>query len=123
MAITKQSQSLADAEIEAAVVTKKKPEISDDEKTNLSKKARKKGFIRSAIAELRLVEWPTFGYVINWSIVVIIFTLTLAVAVGGLDHVFDSGVKFLTCTSPQSGKQSVGECGTNLLENLTLRNN
>jgi len=59
------------------------------------------GFIKSIFAELAKVEWPSAGYVINWSIVIVIFTVFFSLSLGFIDNIYESGIKFVACTSPE----------------------
>ncbi len=50
-------------------------------------------FIREAKAELMKVNWPTKKQTINYTMVVVILSLVVAVFLGGLDYLFSSILK------------------------------
>ena len=88
---------------------------------NATKKA---GFLKSTTKELIKTEWPTLGYVLKWSSVIVLFTAIFALSVGAIDNVFDATVKYTTCIAPSStgGKGQEGsQCRDNLVKNLTFR--
>jgi len=80
---------------------------------------KKRGFLASTIDELKLTRWPSFGYVLRWSLVIILFTGLFAVVIGFFDNVFTSGIKFVDCSSPQGRNRPLAECRDDFLKNLT----
>ncbi|HBO16457.1 MAG: Preprotein translocase, SecE subunit [Candidatus Moranbacteria bacterium GW2011_GWE2_35_2-] len=50
-------------------------------------------FIREAKAELMKVNWPTKKQTINYTMVVVVLSLVVAVFLGGLDYLFSSILK------------------------------
>ncbi len=67
-----------------------------------AKKADKKGlfarfglFLRQVMAELRKVIWPTRSELINYTTVVIIFVVVMALILAAYDFVFAKGVFFV----------------------------
>jgi hypothetical protein len=55
---------------------------------------------------------------------VIIFTVLISLFLGFFDHVFNAGIDFVDCTSPQARGQdtTLEQCGRELGDNLTFRN-
>jgi len=79
-------------------------------------------FFIGVIGELKLVQWPTLGYTIKWSLVIIIFTIFISLFLAFFDNVFASSVEFATCMSPQGDNTgTLSSCGKTLGENITLR--
>lgn len=107
--------------------TEKTKTILDEISSQVSAKTpnvqltKKKGFIRSTIAELRLVQWPTLKYTVTWATIVVLFTLTLIVFVGGVDKLFTGVFEYTTCTAKYykgGGGSDYGQCGRELGKNL-----
>lgn len=92
--------------------------------TNVAEKiqfTKKTGFLRSAIAELRLVQWPSWNYTLSWSLIVLLFTLILTTFVGGVDQVFKSASQYATCTSKAykgTGGSNYNQCLREFGQNL-----
>lgn len=86
-----------------------------------SKKIKKPTFLSTTIDELKLVEWPSLKYISRWASVIILFTIVLSLFMGAIDHIFTTGIKFVDCTSPQSGNRTLVECSGELLTNITGR--
>jgi preprotein translocase SecE subunit len=93
-------------------------------KPNKIDPTKKKGFFRTTVQELRKVDWPGFKQTFNWSIIVILFTILISITLGFFDHVFNAGIDFVDCTSPQARGQdtTLEQCGRELADNLTFRN-
>jgi preprotein translocase SecE subunit len=97
----------------------------------LPKKLEKKqGFIASTIKEMKKVEWPSFKYTVNWSVIIVIFTTFFALSIGLIDHVFDSGLKYVQCTATittaasndkDENNNRFKDCGTDLVKNISFR--
>jgi preprotein translocase SecE subunit len=97
----------------------------------LPKKLEKKqGFIASTIEEMKKVEWPSFKYTVNWSVIIVIFTTFFALSIGLIDHVFDSGLKYVQCTAnittaasndKDENNNRFKDCGTDLVKNISFR--
>lgn len=73
-----------------------------DKKAKKAKKADKPGifarfglFLRQVLAELRKVIWPTRSELINYTTVVIIFVVVMALILAAYDFVFAKGVFFV----------------------------
>jgi len=120
MAITRKSDSsLVDSDLISEV---KIQPLSDKNEQTLDKKSsqkvKKPSFISTTIEELKLVEWPNLDYIWRWASVIIVFTFILAVFMGGIDNIFSGGIKFVDCSSPQSGKRTTQECSQEFVKNL-----
>jgi preprotein translocase SecE subunit len=121
MAITRKiDNSLVDTNL----VTDSKIQPLDEKNTEkkvakTAPKSKKPNFISTTIEELRLVEWPNLAYIWRWASVIIIFTFFLSIFMGGLDHILANSIKFVDCSSPQSGKRTVGECVGEFAKNIT----
>ena len=101
---------------------KKRDKLNVDSIFNLEPK--KPGFLRSTISELSKVNWPNLGYVLRWSLVIIIFTTFFSLALSLTDNTFNSLVQFTTCTAPVSASgdgQSLQDCSKTLGERLIFR--
>jgi len=119
MAITRKNDSSL---VETKLTTDIKVEPLEDKKPlNKPKKTKKPTFISTTIDELKLVEWPNLKYVSRWAVVIILFTITLSLFMGGIDHIFTTAIKFVDCSSPQSGNRSLSECSNELVVNITGR--
>jgi len=90
------SQKITDVKRPDSNDSNNEPKVSDE-----PKKAKKIGFLASVIDELKKVEWPNLSYITKWSVIIVIFTAVFAVSLSGVDHVYESGVKFVNCTSSQ----------------------
>jgi preprotein translocase SecE subunit len=124
MAITRSNKgSVATTDIKAATQPNGKvPESTPESPKKSSLENRKEGFFRSAITEVRKAEWPTFGYVVRWSLVIILFTAVLSSLLGFVDFTFENLLDFVDCTSPQSRGEELQACGQELFENMTYQN-
>ena len=100
---------------------------SSPEKEVIKDEPKKRGFIATTIDELKKFEWPTFSYVLNWTLVIILFTAVFSVSLGVVDNVFNSGFKFVDCTSIITQSEDVdtsnvlGDCSKDFLSNITYR--
>lgn len=115
--INVKKESLIDLKINSSP-DKDKPENSKKQETE---KKQGTNFLSTTIAELKKVNWPSAGYVFRWSLVVIVFTLIMSIALGTMDHLFTNSLKFIDCTSPQGRSQPVNECFTEFINNLTFK--
>ncbi|MBC7472481.1 MAG: preprotein translocase subunit SecE [candidate division SR1 bacterium] len=98
---------------------------------SLPKKLEKKpGFLASTIEEMKKVEWPSFKYTVNWSVIIIIFTTFFALSIGLIDHVFDSSLKYVQCTAnittaasndKDENNNRFKDCNTDLVKNISFR--
>lgn len=50
-------------------------------------------YVKSAMAEMRKVTWPTKKETTQYTILVIIISLGIAALLGGLDYIFSMGVQ------------------------------
>lgn len=127
MAITVSNQdSLVESKIQETETTKKTDsdsKSSSQDKTDKAEteKSTKKGFLSTTLAELRKVDWPSWSHVLNWSLIVILFTVMMAIGLGSVDHLFASGLKLIDCTSPQGRAQPLNQCMIEFANNLTWR--
>jgi preprotein translocase SecE subunit len=80
-----------------------------------------KGFLATTIDELKKVTWPKFGYVLRWSLIIVLFTAFFALTLGFFDHVFNNTIKYVDCTSPSGRNQSVNDCNSEFITNITFR--
>ncbi len=101
------------------------PRPKDD---SLTVETKKRGFIRTTIEEVKKVEWPSFSYVLNWTLVIILFTAVFSVSLGVVDNVFNSGLKFVDCTSIITQAEGdtdtsnvLGDCSRDFLSDVTYR--
>jgi preprotein translocase SecE subunit len=86
--------------------------------SNVPDQSKKRSFIASVIDELKKVQWPSFRYVVNWSVLVICFTAIFSLILGGADHVFETGIGFVKCSSPEGDKRELGVCSLQLARKL-----
>ena len=99
------------------------PNKKDKNQSKIKEEPEKKiGFLKSVWIELKKAEWPTAKYVFRWGVTVIVFTIVFASFLGLFDNIFNSGIKFVQCTSPQGFNDSPSECASELVENLTFQN-
>jgi preprotein translocase SecE subunit len=73
-------------------------------------------FLSSVFSELKQVEWPGFKYVINWCILIIIFTSSFALIMGTLDHYFKAATKYASCVG-----ESKNTCSSDLVDDALFR--
>ena len=52
-------------------------------------------YIKTSIAELKKVSWPTKKETYNYTLIVIGLSLAVAIFLGSLDFVFNLGLEFL----------------------------
>ena len=111
-----------EVEKKTASVTKSENKTTEKIKPVKQKKMKKTGFLGGVANELKLVEWPSFKYVVGWSSTIILFTALIGSVLGFTDYYFESGVKFVDCTSPNGSKnQSVQDCVKDLTSDLTFQ--
>ncbi len=82
---------------------------------------KKPGFLESTIIELKKVTWPTIEYVIRWSLIIIAFTAFFSIILGFVDLVFESGIKYVDCTSASGRNQPIATCNNEFLADITLQ--
>jgi preprotein translocase SecE subunit len=70
-----------------------------NEVTNFSYGQKSRNFIASTIEELKKAQWPTFGYVIRWSFVIVIFVTIFAVFLGYSDTIYKSTYLLTECSA------------------------
>lgn len=131
MAITQRKRSLADESISVSKgdvkdSPEKLGELKEKEGDVKSQKEKKAGFIKTTIAELKKVEWPTWKYTVTWVGIVIVFTIVMSIALGFFDHIFKTNMEYINCTSsykiePEVADKDYKECTQNLFNNLILR--
>ena len=118
MAITRRNDTSL---VETKLVSDIKVEPLEEKIQAKPPKTKKPTFISTTIDELKLVEWPNLKYITRWAGVIILFTIVLSLFMGGIDHIFTTGIKFVDCSSPQSGKRNLAECSTELIKNISGR--
>ena len=74
--------------------------------------APKSNFLASTIEELKKVKWPNAKYVASWSIMVICFTAVFSMILGTSDHVFETGINFVDCSSTKGKSRPLDTCLT-----------
>lgn len=119
MAITNRKKgNLVEASIGSKVVGDVKKSISPQpepiETKSTTKQTKKKGFLGTTVEELRKVNWPSFQYTVRWSLVIVLFTIVMAIGLGFFDHLFTSGISFVDCFSPNGRNQLINECSSAL---------
>lgn len=119
MAITRNQSSLVDSKLNNAVAGS---QASGDQAPKDLPKIKKRSFLVTTIDELRQVQWPSVGYVLRWSLTIVIFTAVFALTLGFFDNGFEAGIKFADCTSPQGRAQEIRFCGEEALKIITLQN-
>ena len=126
MAITRRKEdSLVETKI-VNPITDIKPTNQNKLPTETNQKPEKKSnflfhFIKTTIVELKKVEWPALNYVISWSIVVILFASFFAIGLGFFDRIFNTGLRYVTCTSSQGENQEIQECNKEAIETITFK--
>jgi preprotein translocase SecE subunit len=123
MAITRTKQdnlveTKVDSDSNGADKLNTNPEYSVDKRESTDKKP---GFLRSTIIELKKVTWPTIQYVLRWSLIIIAFTAFFSIILGFVDLVFESGIKYVDCTSPTGRNQPLSNCNSEFLQDVTLQ--
>ncbi len=125
-------QTKSDNLVETKLVDKENDVLTSkesDSDSGVKTLVKKRGFLLSTIDELRKVEWPTFKYTANWSAVIIVFTFIFSLSIGFIDNIFQSGIKYVSCTadnqvtekSSEDKSVKFGECNTDLVKNLSFR--
>jgi len=113
-----QANSKLDSKVQSSDNINNKKDLKKEANKPKKQPQKKTGFITTTIEELKKVIWPNFSYVVNWTIVIIIFTLVFSLSLSFFDHVFGRSVTFVNCTSPQGQGQDLGECVQNFGRNL-----
>ncbi len=54
-----------------------------------------KNYFTSAILELKKVTWPTKQQTIDYSLIVILMSIGVAIFFGVLDYIFSQGLEFI----------------------------
>ncbi len=84
-----------------------------------SNATKKVNFFRSTLQELSKAEWPSFKYILNWIVVIVIFTTTVSLFLSFVDNTSKSGVNYVSCFSK---KNSAENCNGKLWNELTFNN-
>jgi preprotein translocase SecE subunit len=113
---TKKDQNL----VETLVVEKAIPTTTNEPKKVSNTK--KESFFRSVVTEMSKVKWPNFKYIVTWSVMVVLFTASFSLVLGGTDHVFESGINFVSCTSPKGKNRDLKTCSTELAQKIFFVN-
>jgi preprotein translocase SecE subunit len=110
---TKKDQNL----VETAITDDKiiKTSINPTKKVENTKRV---SFLKSVFIELKKVKWPGIKYVASWSVLVILFTGVFSLILGGADHIFESGISFVSCSSTKGKSRDLGTCSSELLKQL-----
>jgi preprotein translocase SecE subunit len=80
--------------------------------------SKKRSFLGSVIDELRKVEWPGLRYVLQWSVLVVCFTAVFSLILGASDHVFETGINFVSCSSAKGKARDLGTCSSEAAKKL-----
>jgi preprotein translocase SecE subunit len=123
------SDNLVETKLNENIIEDIKPQNDEPTIDFAGKKPKKRGFLASTVDELKKVEWPSLKYTVNWSIVIVIFTILFSLSVGIIDNVFQSGIKYVSCTAENSTADKstddkntrLGECNTDLIKGLSFR--
>jgi preprotein translocase SecE subunit len=110
---TKKDQNLVET-----LITDKKIETTTGNQSVPMINTKKESFIKSVFVELSKVKWPTMKYVLTWSTLVILFTACFSIILGASDHVFESGISYISCSSPKGKNRGAGECSSELLKKI-----
>jgi preprotein translocase SecE subunit len=124
MAVTQTKQdNLVDSKIVDKDTSSLDPNSQEPQQSNSgnSEQPKKAGFFKTTWWELKKVNWPNFSYVVKWSITVIIFAAVFSLFLSFFDHIFNTGLEYLNCTSPEGGSQDVSTCNQEFFDNLLLR--
>ena len=95
---------------------------SDQSTTSLkpnSDNVQRVNFLQSTMYELSKAEWPTFKYILNWIVVIVIFTTAVSLFLSFVDNTSKSGVNYVSCFSK---KNSPENCNGKLWNELTFNN-
>jgi preprotein translocase SecE subunit len=116
--VTKKNQNLVETQIGNSVLSDLKSNSKKTE-SNLPKASyRNKSFFGGVRQELSSVKWPTLQYVLKWSALMVVFTACFSLLLGGSDHIFQNGIKFVDCTSPKGKSRDVPSCATDLAKGI-----
>lgn len=93
---------------------------------NKTVEGKKLGFIRSTIAELRKVNWPTAKYTFMWSAIVLLFTLVASISFSAIDRVFQESMGYAQCAANfkkqgDSADKDLDQCKTDFVNKLTYK--
>jgi preprotein translocase SecE subunit len=110
---TKKDQNLVETTIAEDKIIK--TSINPTKKIENTKRV---SFLKSVFIELSKVKWPGIKYVASWSILVVLFTGVFSLILGGADHIFESGISFVSCSSPKGKNRELGVCSQELLKHL-----
>jgi preprotein translocase SecE subunit len=123
------SESLVESKLNEKIVEDIKPSKEELDIDFSGKKPKKKRFLASTIDELKKVNWPSINYTFSWSVIIVIFTVLFSLSIGLVDNVFQSGIKYVSCTADNSvsdrsndeKSSKLSECNTDLVKNLSFR--
>ncbi|MBI4217020.1 MAG: preprotein translocase subunit SecE [Chloroflexi bacterium] len=62
--------------------------------------APRSGFFADIVAELKKVTWPTRPDTVNLTVMVILFSAAVGLALGVVDYFFSSGINLLLLRGP-----------------------
>jgi preprotein translocase SecE subunit len=123
--ISKKNQNLVESQISGTTLSDIKSSgnspanLNDSTETKLNKTIyKKKSFFAGVLEELKMVKWPTFQYVLRWSLLMIVFTSCFSLLLGASDHIFQNGIKFVDCTSPKGKSRDVSSCSTDFAKGI-----
>ncbi len=116
--ITKRDQNLVETQIGSTTLSDMKLASKKVESKLPKTSYKNKSFFGGVIDELKLVKWPTLQYVMRWSALMVVFTACFSLLLGGSDHVFQNGIKFVDCTSPKGKSRDVSSCATDFAKGI-----
>jgi preprotein translocase SecE subunit len=123
--ISKKNQNLVESQVGGATLSDVKASGNSPSKLNKSPETKlnqtvykKKSFFVGVLEELKKVKWPTIQYVVRWSLLMVVFTGCFSLLLGGSDHVFQNGIKFVDCTSPRGKSRDVSSCSTDFVKGI-----
>jgi preprotein translocase SecE subunit len=111
-------QITKDQNLVETLVSDKKIETSTGNSSAPAVNTKKQSFLKSVFVELGKVKWPSLRYVLNWSLLVILFTAGFSIILGGADHVFESGINFVNCSSPKGKARDLSTCSGEFVKKL-----
>ena len=107
-----------DQNLVETLITDKKIETTTDNTSLNQVNTKKESFLKSVFVEVSKVKWPNLKYVLTWSSLVVVFTAGFSVILGASDHVFESGVGFISCSSPKGKNRDLSTCSNELLKKI-----
>lgn len=113
-------QAKKDQNLVETLATDKVIETSKNNATSEAVNTKKTSFFKSVVVEVSKAKWPNLKYVLTWSLLVVLFTGGFSIILGTSDHIFESGVNFVSCSSPKGKNRELSTCSQEFAKKIFL---